>query len=104
MGTYNLQLLDFPGIYGKGKAPWGPRAYIALKAHATVKWQSKNGKKEIDFPVISQESVNADEFHYHVQRLIKELQEIDKKATRFFAKDAEKRAAWIEARKSKKGK
>ena len=99
MGTYNLQLLDFPGIYGEGKMPWGPRAYIALKGYGTVKWRSKTGKKEIDFPVISQESVTAEEFHYHVQRLIKELQDIDKKAARFFARDAEKRAAWIETRK-----
>lgn len=91
MPTYSLQLLDFPGNYEKGTLPYGPRACIALKTHSTVKWRDKTGKKEIDFSVITPDSVTVDEFRYQVKRLIKELETIEKQAEKFFAKDAEKR-------------
>ncbi len=91
MRTYSLQLLDFSGNYEKGTLPHGPRAYIALKTWSGVKWRDKTGKKEMDFTVITPECVAVAEFRYHVKRLIKELETIDKQAEKFFAKDMEKR-------------
>jgi len=91
MTTYSFQLLDFPGSYEKGGFPHGPRAYIALKTWSEVKWRDNTGKKETDFSVITPECATVDEFRYHVKRLIKELETIDKQAEKFFAKDIQKR-------------
>lgn len=87
MSTYNLQLLDFPVNYEKGKLSYGPRAYIALKARGTIKWRDKTEKKEIDFSVITPECVTISEFRDEVTRLKKELDAIEKLAERFFQKE-----------------
>ena len=86
MSTYSLQLLDFPANYEKGTLPYGPRAYIALKACSRVTWHDNADKKEIDFTVITPECITIDEFHYQVRRLIKELETIEKQAQKFFTK------------------
>jgi metal-sulfur cluster biosynthetic enzyme len=93
MSTYSLQLLDFPCNYDKGTMPYGPRAFIALKTSSEVKWCDKTGKKKIDFTVITPECVSVSEFKYHVKRLIKELETINKQADKFFRRDAEKRSS-----------
>jgi len=90
MSTHSLQLLDFPGNYKVGTGCHGPRAYIDLKGHSTVKWSDKTGKREVDFIVITPDCVTKDEFQYQVKRLIKEIETIDKQAEKFFKKDDEK--------------
>ena len=90
MPTHSLQLLDFPGNYEKGSLPYGPRAYIALKTSSKVTWHGKAGKREIDFTVITPQCVTVNEFRYHVKRLIKELETIDKQAEKFFIRDMER--------------
>lgn len=92
MSTYSLQLLDFPGNYEKGTLPYGPRAYVALKAFSGVMWHDKTGKKEVEFTVITPECVRVEEFRYQVKRLIEELETIEKQAENFFAKDKEKKS------------
>jgi hypothetical protein len=83
--------LDFPGNYEKGTLPYGPRAYIALKTYSGVTWHDKTGKKEVDFTAVTPECVTVDEFRYHVKRLIKELETIDKQAEKVFTTDMQKR-------------
>ncbi len=93
MSTYSLQLLGFPGNYGSGTPPYGPRAYIAIKSCSKVKWRDKTGKKEIDFTVISPECVSMNEFRHEIERLIKELETIKKQAEKFFHKEAAKKSS-----------
>lgn len=87
MTTYNLQLLDFPGNHEKGTLPFGPRAYVVLKASSQIKWTNKDGKKETYFPAITPECVSVNEFKYEINRLIKELQTIEKQSDKFFKKE-----------------
>jgi hypothetical protein len=93
MSTHSLQLLDFPGNYEKGAIPYGPRAFIAIKASSKVKWCDKARKKEIDFTVISPGCVSVSEFQYEVKRLIKELETLNKQADRFFRREKEKKSS-----------
>ena len=93
MSTYSLQLLNFPGNCKKGTLPYGPRAYIALKSHSSVKWRDKAGIKEINFTVITHQCDSLSEFQYEVKRLSKELETLNKQADRFFRKDKEKRSS-----------
>lgn len=91
MATYNLQLLKFPGNIEKGTLPFGPRAYVALKASSQIKWTNKNGKNETYFTAITPECVSVNEFKYEINRLIQELQTIEKQADKFFKKEKENR-------------
>ncbi len=90
MSTYNLQLLDFPGNYDQGTLPFGPRAYIAIKASSSVKWCDKDGKNASDYTVISAKCNSMSDFRYQVKQLISELQTIEKQADKFFRKDMDK--------------
>lgn len=90
MSTHSLQLLDFPGNNDQGALPYGPRAYIAIKASSEKTWHDKTGKKETHFTVISPGCVSVTEFQHEVKRLIKELQTIEKQADKFFRKEMDK--------------
>ncbi len=91
MATYSLQLLGFHGKYEGEGAPYGPRAYIALKSYGVKEFPVKAGKEKASFNLITPDCVAFQEFDYEVNRLIKELKTIRSQGTRFFKKDKEKK-------------
>jgi hypothetical protein len=97
MSTYNMKLLKFPGNYGKKGLPYGPQAYVALKASTGITWHTKAGKEKSS-TVFTPECRTVDEFRCEVSRLIKELETIGKQAEKFFAKDTEKRKSELAKR------
>ena len=93
MATFSLQLLDFPGKYEGEGAPYGPRAYIALKHYEVKEFPVKGGKEKARFHLITPDCVSFQEFDAELKGLIKELETIRKQARKFFEKDDAKEQA-----------
>jgi len=87
MSTYTFQLVYFPGNYSSERGLFhGPRVYIGLKAHGTVKWPCDRGG-ESEVTVISQSCASQVELCCAIDRLIDELQTLKRKGEKLGQKD-----------------
>jgi hypothetical protein len=86
MATYGLQLLSFPGKYKGKEAPYGPRAYVALKRPEVEEFAVKGDKEKAEFYLITPDCVAFQEFDAQVNRLIEELETIRKKGKKILRK------------------